>query len=353
MSRELTTAQAILEATDQSMLEDDAVFVIGLGVCDSKGIFGTTLGLKDKYGPNRIMEMPVSENAMTGIVIGSALRGMRPILTHQRVDFMLLSLDQIINNAAKWHYMFGGQMNVPIVIRIIVGRGWGQGPQHSQSLQAIFGHIPGLKVVMPFSPYDAKGMLISAIKDPNPVIFIEHRWLHSLKGVVPERPYGVPLGKANILHQGNDLTIVSTSHMTLEALKAREILKHEGIDLEVVDLRSIRPLDEETILKSVEKTGHLIVADDACRFLGLPSEIISIVTEKRFSYLKKPPCRITLPDAPTPTSWKLVGHYYPRAIHIINAAKKMFGLAETSEEKTNTCSSIPFDVPDSSFSGPF
>ncbi|MFQ5482693.1 MAG: dehydrogenase E1 component subunit alpha/beta, partial [Nitrospinaceae bacterium] len=186
MTREITFSQALHEAADHCLAEDPSVYVLGLGVPDPKGVFGTTAGLQEKYGPDRVMDMPVSENAMTGVAIGSAMTGMRPIMTHQRIDFMLLSLDQVINNAAKWHYMFGGQLKAPLVIRLLVGRGWGQGPQHSQSLQALFAHIPGLKVVCPFSPHDAKGLLIAAVRDPNPVIFIEHRWLHGLYGPVPE-----------------------------------------------------------------------------------------------------------------------------------------------------------------------
>src|ERR1700722_14260768 len=181
----LTLSQAILQATDQLMQIDSSVYVMGLGVPDPKGIFGTTTGLEKKYGSDRVLDMPTSENGMTGIAIGSALLGLRPIMTHQRVDFFLLALDQLINNAAKWHYMFGGQMNVPLVIRLIIGRGWGQGPQHSQSLQSIFSHIPGLKVVMPSNPYDAKGLLLSAIDDENPVVYLEHRWLHGIFGEVP------------------------------------------------------------------------------------------------------------------------------------------------------------------------
>src|SRR5579872_1970482 len=191
MTRQIKYHEAILEATDQIMELDPRVYLMGLGAPDPKGIFGTTSGLGKKYGPNRVMDMPTSENAMTGIAIGSAIEGMRPIMTHQRVDFFLLALDQLINNGAKWHYMFGGQMKVPLVIRLIIGRGWGQGPQHSQSLQSFFAHIPGLKVVMPSNPYDAKGLLISAIEDDNPVVYLEHRWLHGIFGEVPKEIYRI------------------------------------------------------------------------------------------------------------------------------------------------------------------
>ena len=198
-NREIKYFGAIREALDQSMQEDANIFIIGEGVPDPKGIFGTTSGLREKYGEKRVLDMPVSENALTGVCIGAALTGLRPVLMHQRVDFSLLSMDQIINNAAKWHYMFGGQLKVPLVIRMIIGRGWGQGAQHSQNLQALFSHIPGLKVVMPSTAYDAKGLLISSIKDNNPVIFLEHRWLHNISGFVPEESYTIPIGKGKII----------------------------------------------------------------------------------------------------------------------------------------------------------
>ncbi|MBU1196529.1 MAG: alpha-ketoacid dehydrogenase subunit beta [Proteobacteria bacterium] len=353
MIRELNYTQAILEGTDQCMTENPAVYIMGLGVTDPKGIFGTTLGLKEKHGEKRVLDMPVAENGMTGIAIGSALTGMRPILTHQRIDFMLLSFDQIINNAAKWHYMFGGKMKIPLVIRLLVGRGWGQGPQHSQSLQAIFAHIPGLKVVMPTTPYDAKGLLVSAIRDDNPVIYIEHRWLHGIFGPVPEETYEVPIGKAKLVREGNDITIVSLSYMTLEAIKAAELLEKEGIHAEIIDLRSVKPIDENTIMTSVAKTGRLIVVDGTWKSLGVPSEIITLVTEKIFDSLKSAPKRITFPDFPTPTSPALAQHYYPRAIHIINAARKTMGLEEKTEEQMGITQNNPLDVPDQSFKGPF
>lgn len=353
MIRELNYTQAILEGTDQCMAKDPCVYIMGLGVTDPKGVFGTTLGLKEKHGEKRVLDMPVAENGMTGIAIGSALTGMRPILTHQRIDFMLLSFDQIINNAAKWHYMFGGKMKMPLVIRLLVGRGWGQGPQHSQSLQAMFAHIPGLKVVMPTTPYDAKGLLIAAIRDNNPVIYIEHRWLHGIFGPVPEEAYEVPIGKAKLVREGNDITIVSLSYMTLEAMKAADLLEKEGIHAEIIDLRSVKPIDEETIMTSVAKTGRLVVVDGTWKSLGVPSEIITLVTERIFDSLKSAPKRITFPDFPTPTSPALAQNYYPRAIHIINAVRKTMGLDEKTEEQMGIKRDTPLDVPDQSFKGPF
>lgn len=353
MNRQINLAQAVLEATAQCMRDDRSVYIMGLGVTDPKGVFGTTLGLEKKFGAKRVLDMPVAENGMTGIAIGSALVGMRPILTHQRIDFMLLSLDQIINNAAKWHYMFGGKIKIPIVIRLLVGRGWGQGPQHSQSLQALFAHIPGLKVVMPATPYDAKGLLVSAIEDNNPVIFIEHRWLHNTLGSVPLEKYRVPIGKAKIVRRGKDLTIVSSSYTTLEAVKVAELFKKDGVDIEVVDLRTIKPLDRDTIERSVKKTGKLIVIDSAWKSFGVAAEILAQVAERAHQSLKCAPVRIAFPDAPTPTGWALANHYYPQVKDIINTVREMLKLKRQGPERLRIVPGIPLDVPDATFRGPF
>lgn len=353
MARKLSFVQAVLEATDQCMAKDPAVYIMGLGVTDPKGIFGTTVGLEKKYGANRVLDMPVAENGMTGVAIGSALVGLRPIMTHQRVDFMLLSLDQLINNAAKWHYMFGGQMKVPLVIRLIIGRGWGQGPQHSQSLQALFAHIPGLKVLMPTFPYDAKGLLISAVRDNNPVIYIEHRWLHNIFGNVPKELYQLPLGKAQRLSKGQEATIVSSSYMSLEALKASDILKKDGISAEVIDLRTIKPLDKGLIIDSVKKTGRLLVTEDACCSFGVSAEILALVLEQAYSFLKAAPIRLGYPDIPTPTSWALANQYYPKTIDIVNSVRKLFGLSKKTGKQLGISYDAPLDVPDKAYSGPF
>jgi len=353
MPREINYAQAILEATDQCLANDPSVYIMGLGVTDPKGVFGTTVGLEKKHGSERVMDMPVAENGMTGIAIGSALVGMRPIMTHQRIDFMLLALDQIINNAAKWHYMFGGKKKIPLVIRLIIGKGWGQGPQHSQSLQALFAHIAGLKVVMPATAYDAKGLMIAAVEDDNPVIFIEHRWLHNVFGPVPEEMYRVEIGKARKIKEGKDLTVVASASMTLEALKASQYLAKDNIDLEIIDLRTIKPLDKNAILESVKKTGRLLVVDGAWKSFGVSAEVIAAVAENGASLLKANPQRVTFPDVPTPTSRALANYYYPRTIDIISAARKMFDLAEITEETVGISNDIPLDVPDKAFTGPF
>lgn len=354
MPRQIKYNEAILEATDQVMELDPSVYVMGLGVPDPKGIFGTLSGLTQKYGAERVLDMPTSENGMTGIGIGSAILGMRPIMTHQRVDFFLLALDQLINNGAKWHYMFGNQMSVPIVIRLIIGRGWGQGPQHSQTLHSFFAHIPGLKVVMPSTPYDAKGLLVSAVEDNNPVVYLEHRWLHGIFGDVPKDLYRVPIGKAKILKEGKDVTVVATSHMTLEAYKAAQWLEKEGLSVEVVDLRSIKPLDKETILASLQKTGRLIVADPDWKTVGFAAEVVAVAVEEGLSFLKAPPVRITHPDRLCPTGWTLANHFYPTAHDIACAALKMMNKPVSAfMEELLQQRKRPMDVPNQEFTGPF
>jgi pyruvate dehydrogenase E1 component beta subunit len=296
--------------------------------------------------------MPCAENGMTGIVLGSALNGMRPVINHQRLDFAILSLDQICTQAAKWHYMFGGAMKMPVVFRMILGRGWGQGPQHSQCLQSWFAHIPGLKVVMPSTPYDAKGLLIAAIEDDNPVVYIDHRWLHHVKGPVPEDHYSVPIGPARKVREGSDVTIVSFSYMTLEAIQAAVRLQELGISAEILDYRALRPLDHESLVASLRKTGRLIVLDTAWTTAGMSAEILAIAAEKAFSCLKAPPVRLGFPDCPTPTCPSLADHYYPRAGHLIAAARHMFGLAPDPSD-TLPPAGAELDKPNPAFTGPF
>lgn len=354
-NRELPFSQAIFEATDQMMGLDPKVYIIGLGVPDPKGLFGTTLGLEKKYGNERVLDMPISENALTGVCIGSALMGMRPIMTHQRVDFFLLALDQLINNGAKWHFMFGGQAKVPLVIRILIGRGWGQGPQHSQTLHSLFAHIPGLKVVMPSNPYDAKGLLISAIEDDNPVIFLEHRWLHNIFGEVPEAVYRVPIGKAKVMKEGKDITVISSSHMTLESFRALSWL--DGCSVELIDLRTIRPFDKETLFNSVKKTGRVLVVDQDWKTGGFAAEILSSITEELFPFLKAAPQRLTYPDYPCPTSWHLSNYYYPTAkdiaLKVLEMLEKPIKAKALLQEIISQRLNKPLDVPDASFKGPF
>ncbi len=352
MRRTLKFHQAVQEAIDVSMARDPAVYVMGLGVPDPKGVFGTTLGLAEKHGSRRVLDIPLSENGITGVAIGSALCGMRPILVHQRVDFALLSMDQIVNQAAKWHYMFGGRLRVPLVIRMVIGRGWGQGPQHSQSLQAFFAHVPGLKVVMPATPHDAKGLLIAGIEDDSPVIFLEHRWLHGVTGPVPEGTYRVPLGRAQVIREGEDITIASVSWMTVEALRAAAVLAGEGLSAEVVDIRTLRPFDGETVIASVRKTGRLIVADTGWTTAGFSAEVLARAVEGAWSDLRCAPRRVALPDCPTPSTPALANRFYPRSEEIAAAAREMLGIAgeDRPDEKA---ASTPLDVPDLSFASPF
>lgn len=357
-AKEITFSEAILEGLDQAMERDRRVVLVGEGVPDPKAIFGTTSGLRQKYGNRRIFDMPLSENGMTGICIGAALSGMRPVMVHQRIDFALLAMDQLVNNAAKWHYMFDGKVSVPLVVRMIIGRGWGQGPQHSQSLHAMFAQVPGLKVVMPTTACDAKGMLIAAIEDENPVLFIEHRWLHHIKDTVPEDYYRVSLDHAGVLREGSDLTVAAFSYMTVEALIAAKLLMtFMGISLEVLDMRSVRPLDIEAVVMSVQKTGKLIVVDTSSKTGSIAGELISQVVEKAFEALKCHPVRIASPDYPTPTSHFMAESYYPDSKTIVDEVLKLLGFALGTEVYQKMTASIRLngrhDSPNRDFSGPF
>lgn len=350
--RQLRFFQAIHEALDLSLAADPRVYLIGLGTPDPTGVFGSTKGLVDKHGRQRVRDMPISENAMTGVVLGSALVGMRPVLTHMRLEFALTSIDQLVNQAAKWHYMFGGQATAPMVVRMIVGRGWGQGAQHSQSLHAWFAHVPGLKVVMPATPHDAKGLMIGAIEDDAPVVFLEHRWLYNVHGPVPEGRYVVPLDGPGLYRRGADVTIVASSYLTLEAAKAAQRLAADGIDAEIVDLRVLNPLDDRLILESVARTGRLVVCDHATLTGGFAGEIVARVVEKALDRLKHPPIRVTLPDLPTPTTRALANYLYPTVGHIVAAARTTLGLA-TEDPFAGVAPADRLDVPDPSFVGPF
>lgn len=353
-ARHLTQAQAIREAQEQAMREDRRVILVGEGVPDPKGIFGTTSGLAQQFGPQRVFDSPLSENGMTGICVGAAISGLRPVMVHQRIDFALLAMDQIVNNAAKWRYMFGGQVSVPLVIRVIVGRGWGPGPQHGQSLQALFAHIPGLKVVMPTSPYDAKGMLLAAIRDDNPVLFIEHRWLQGIADHVPEAPYAVPLDQAKVCRTGRHVTLVAFSYMVVESLLAARALAAFGVDVEVIDARSVRPLDMGTITASVRKTGCLVVADTAWKTGGIGAEVVAGVTEQAFATLRRPPLRIALPDIPVPTSPHLTRNYYPDALQLARAIAAQLGApVPDAALAAHLARDTPHDVPQREFRGPF
>lgn len=353
--RTITYSEAVHEAIDYVLSNYSDTVLIGEGVPDPKGVFGTTSGLRKKYGPERVLDMPLAENGMTGICIGAALNGLRPIMVHQRIDFSLLALDQIANNAAKWHYMFDGQASVPLVIRLIVGRGWGQGPQHSQSLHHIFAQIPGLKVVAPVTAQDAKGMLIAAVADDNPVIFVEHRWLHDVLGQVSETSDERPLCGAEILRIGEHITIVAISQMVIEALRAAEALKQVGVEAEVIDIRVLNPLDVDTVVKSVRKTGLLLVVDTACMQASLGHVIISLALGACFSELRQAPRLIANPDCPVPTSHFLAAFYYSEAYDIGLAALELLAFPKQAHAEIQRLLTRcqPTDIPNRNFLGPF
>lgn len=343
---------AINEAIYQAMEIDETVICYGLGVTDPKAVFGTTANLEKRFGPQRVFDMPTSENALTGIAVGAALNGIKSVMTHQRVDFFLLAMDQLVNSAAKWHYMFGSQNAIPITIRLIIGRGWGQGPTHSQNLQAWFAHIPGLKVVMPSTPADAKGLLLSSILDPNPVVFLEHRWLHNSIGEVPEGDFRLPIGKAKIARSGSDVTIVSMSYMTIEALHAADYLASQGISCEVVDLRTIKPLDWETVMQSVTKTGRLLAVDSGFTTGSVAGEVVARVAIDAFDKLRSSPTRLAMPDVPEPTSYALTKGFYVRAADITIKVMLMLG-KNFDNVRTDLPEPFPHDVPGDWFKGPF
>jgi pyruvate dehydrogenase E1 component beta subunit len=351
--RQLKFAEAVNEALDLCLARDPTTYLIGLGVPDPIGVFGTTRGLSDKHGPRRVFDTPVSENALTGIALGSCLVGMRPIMSHIRLEFAMVAIDQICNQAAKWRYMFGGRAKVPLTIRMIVGRGWGQGPQHAQSLHAWFAHVPGLKVVMPATPHDAKGLLAASIEDDSPVVFIEHRWLHNLHGPVPEAYYTVPLGEPHVMITGADATVVASSYATIDAIKAAQRLARDGIKVEIIDLRTLVPRNDAPILDSVRKTGRLVVVDQGTLTGGFAGEIVARVTEAAFDALRAAPIRVTLPDVPTPTTRALSNYYYPTPGHIVAAVRRVLGLPADDPFAGIAPDDKTLDVPDTSFTGPF
>ena len=308
--REISYAEAINEALHQAMEVSSDVIVLGQLVDYKPGIFGTTKGLVDRFGKERVRDFPVAENIMTSIAIGLALVGMRPVLVHQRLDFMMYSLDPIVNWLSLWRFKSDGKSNVPVTIRAIVGKGWGQGPQHSKSMHAWFAHLPGLRVAMPATAYDAKGLLLESIFGENPTIIVENRSLFSMVDHVPKVPYRIRFGQAAIRRNGKDLTIVAIGMTVPISLRVADKLKDESIDAEVIDPRTISPIDKATIYKSVSKTKRLVVVDPGWNSVGVAAEIISLVCEKLGNQLKVNPIRICLPNSHTPMSYKLEEKYY-------------------------------------------
>lgn len=322
-SRKLNFGLAINEAIRQTMETDESVFLIGQGVKSPWYVGNTCTGLVKQFGEDRVIDTPVSENAITGAAVGASIAGMKAIVVHPRVDFALYAFDPIINQAANWYYMNGGKSSVPVVFWLIVNRGGEQAAQHSQALHSIFAHVPGLKVVAPSTPYDAKGLLIASILDENPVVFIDDRWLYRMQDNVPEEIYQVPIGKGIIRNEGSAATLVSFSYMALESQIAIDELKQEGIDVEFIDLRTIKPLDTEIIYNSVKKTGKLIIADGSWKTGSVAGEISALVSENIFRYLKAPVQRVCLPDTPAPSSASIESVYYKTKDDIIKAIKEI------------------------------
>lgn len=321
--RVVTYTQALSEALRFKLHQDKNVIVLGQGVDDPAGVFGVTKGFKEMFGANRVFDTPLSEEGMMGVCVGAAMTGLRPVYFHNRPDFLLLAFNQLINHAAKIHFMDNGLNHVPMVVWAAIGRGWGSGPQHSQAIQGLLLGVPGLKIIMPSTPYDAKGLLLAAIEDNNPVLIFEHRWLMKHKGVVPEGHYTVPLGKGIYRRRGEALTIVGASHTLDIALQAVDQLSSEGISADVIDLRTLQPLDEAIILESVAKTGKLLVVDTGWEVGGLCAEVGFRVAEKGFSYLKAPIRRIGLPQTMSPAGFTLEQFYYPNKEKIVQIIREM------------------------------
>lgn len=332
MARKLPMHRAISEAMAQEMERDPSVFVMGEDIGLYGGIFGATTGLLQKFGPERIKDTPISESAFIGAALGAASKGMRPIVELMFVDFFGVAMDQIYNHIAKAHYMSNGNVKMPVVITTAIGGGYSDAAQHSQCLYGLFAHVPGLKIVIPSNSYDAKGLMISSIRDDNPVMYFFHKGLMGLGWMpspeeaavdVPEEPYEVPIGKANVVKEGKDVTVITISRTVYEALWAAEELNKDGLSVEVIDLRTLVPLDKKTILDSVGKTGRLVVVDEDYRSYGMSGEIISLVAENGLA-LKSPPLRIAYPDVPVPYSRVLEKFVLPDKGKIVGAIQKMF-----------------------------
>lgn len=350
MPKKLQSYAEIIDETFGKIFQNHPNSIaIGLGANDPKAYFGTTKKIKENF-PNRVFDMPISENSMTGVVIGASLRGLSPILMHQRVDFSLLSLEQIINQAAKWYYMFDGKKSVPIVIRMIIGRGWGQGPQHSQALHSLFSHIPGLKVVLPSIPETAGQLLYSSFLDKNPVIFLEHRWLFGIKSNFNLNLKKIKINSVNLLNIGRDITIISTSYMTIEIKRIYKLLKKHNISFDHIDINSFTNIDKRKIINSAKKTKKVLILDVGHKSFGVSAEISAIISESlRHKIIIK---RVALPDIPTPTSYALSKYYYPTTSDICSSIQDLTKkeiIMSTDFKHFNKF----YDQPDPSFSGPF
>ena len=347
-------SKALLDGICQKMSEDERVFLFGLDVDDHKGIQGSTLGLVDQFGTQRCFSTPLSEDAMTGVAIGAAMAGLRPIHVHIRMDFLLLCMNQLVNMAAKMHYTTAGAFSVPLVVRAMIGRSWGQGAQHSQALHSLFCHIPGLKVVAPSNAHDAQGLMVASIEDENPVIFIEHRLLYNVETLVPKSRFSVPIGKARVVREGTDITIVCISHMMLEGMRAASALEKIGISVEVIDPVTLSPLDVETISTSAIKTGKLLVVDNAWTNCGVAAEILISVNERCLALGNEHSVKLSrmgFANTVCPTTHNLEDEFYPTPETISHNILSMLGAGKHE---------VPaglFDEPNrtelASFKGPF
>jgi len=342
----ITFREALNLALTREMEQDPCVFVFGLDVADHKRVFGSTQGLVEKFGRERCFGTPLSEDAMTGVAVGAAISGLRPVHVHVRADFLLLAMNQIGNMMSNLRYMSGGKLKIPLVVRAVIGRGWGQSAQHSKSLHSMFAHFPGLKVVLPTTAQDAYGLLRASIRDDNPVIFLEHRWLYDISGEVDEDE-PAHLGQAVVRRAGEAVTLVCTSWMNVEAMKAAEVLARSGIEVEIIDVRTVVPLDEETMVRSVNKTGHCIVADYDWTFCGFGAEVAAVIGRRCFGRLKRPVERLGFAAVPCPTTRPLENLFYPSAATIIRAVEKLLGLDEAD------LSGEPFYSYEQRFKGPF
>lgn len=331
--RQLTFSLAINEALLQEMEADPSVILIGQGVKSPWYVGNTCRGLVDRFGEGRVIDSPVSENAVTGAAVGAALAGMRAVVVHPRMDFMLYAMDPIVNEAANWRYMSGGACHVPLVVWGIINRRGEQGAQHSQALQAWFVHVPGLKVVAPATPRDAKGLMAAAIRDDDPVVFIDDRSLYDEKGPVPEERFLEPLGKAKILRPGRDVTIVAFSSMTPKALDAAASLAAKGIEAEVVDLRTLKPLDYETVVSSVGRTRRAVVCDTGWRTGGVAGEVAAVLGERCWGELEAPVARVAFPDVPAPAARTLEDSYYPGPAEIVEAVERTLAVTARGQSR--------------------
>jgi pyruvate dehydrogenase E1 component beta subunit len=343
----MTFCQALNAAIIEEMRRDPRVFVYGIGAPDHKKIFESTAGIVEEFGPERCLDTPIAEESMTGFGLGAAANGLRPIHIHIRVDFLMVAMNQLANMVSSFTYGSGGRLPVPLVIRAVAGRGWGQGYQHSKTMHSAFAHLPGLKVVAPTTVADAKGLMTAAIRDDNPVLMIEHRWLYWQQGEVPDGDFTVRIGEPHLLRKGRDISVIATSWMNVEAVKAAEILERRGVSVEIIDVRTLAPLEDEMLVDSASRTGHCLVADNDWTFCGYGAEIAARIAEKCFGKLKSPVERIGFAHVPCPTARHLENEFYPNALTIVRAIERKLGLTPTDVSGEN------FYSHENRFKGPF